>query len=64
MLNLVNLKHGSSDGRASDSRSKAPGFNPSLNPIKLSGMDTLVDTITCFVTRINGIQDALQLDTI
>ena len=39
MLNLVNLKHGSSDGRASDSRSKGPRFNPRLNQIKLSGMN-------------------------
>ena len=28
-------KHGSSDGSASDSRSKGPGFNPRLDPMRL-----------------------------
>ena len=29
--------HGSSDGRAGDSRSKGPGFNPHLDPMRLWG---------------------------
>ena len=32
----IGPKHGSSDGRAGDSRSKGPGFNPCLDPMRMT----------------------------